>query len=103
MIVLFSILFQSLHVYEHFVKQFSEEVCHHKYNGTQAEITHQHHNLDHCNVCHFTFGAYISPEVFVYKLNSNFKQVPYFFKIGKAIISFSGSLYSHRGPPFFNI
>ncbi|PRZ20323.1 hypothetical protein BC624_11212 [Flavobacterium granuli] len=103
MIVLFSILYQSLHMYEHFVKQFSEKVCHHKYSGKQAEITHQHHKIEHCNVCHFTFGAYVTPEVFVYKLNPNYKQVPHFFKNEKEIAFFSGSLYSHRGPPFFYI
>jgi hypothetical protein len=101
--VLFSILLQSFHTYEHFVKQFSQKECHHKYNGNSPEITHQHHNFDDCKVCHFTFGTYISAVAFSYKLNSNFKTVPYFLATADAIISFSGSLYSHRGPPVNNL
>lgn len=98
--VLFSILFQSFHSYEHFEKQFSEKECNHKYSQGTPEITHQHHNLDDCKVCHFTFGSYVSTEIFACKLISNYKQVPYFYKTAKGIVSFSGSLYSHRGPPF---
>lgn len=97
--VLLSILLQSVHTYEHFVKQFSETECHHKYNGTTAKITHQHHSFDDCKVCHFAFGSYITPEVFGYKLISNYKEAPYFYKTAKAILAFSGSMYSHRGPP----
>jgi hypothetical protein len=97
--VLFSILFQSIHTYEHFIKQFLQTECHHKHNGTAAQITHQHHSFDTCKVCHFTFGTYVAPKSFAYKLLSNYKEVPYFYKTAKGILSFSGSLYSHRGPP----
>lgn len=99
MTVLFSILFQSLHTYEHFVTQFSKTECHHKYNVTQTEITHQHHNFEDCKVCHFTFGSYVSPAQFAYKLHPNYQLIPYFFEKGVAVFPFSGSLYSHRGPP----
>lgn len=101
--VLFSILVQSLHTYEHFVKQFAEAECHHKYSYGEPEITHQHHNFDDCKVCHFTFGSYITPQVFSYSLHSNYEQTPYFFEKGKTFISFPGSLYSLRGPPSFII
>lgn len=101
--VLFAILLQSFHTYGHFVKQFLQTECHHKYNGTNPEITHQHHNFDDCKVCHFTFGSYISPIEFANKLNTNYAALPYFLESGDAIISFSGSLYSHRGPPVNNI
>jgi phosphopantetheinyl transferase (holo-ACP synthase) len=43
MTVLFSILFQSLHTYEHFAKQFAEKECHQKEYYGEPEITHQHH------------------------------------------------------------
>ncbi|WP_369769646.1 hypothetical protein [Flavobacterium sp. WC2416] len=99
LIIVFSILFQSLHTYEHFVKQFSQTECHHKYNVTHTEITHKHHNFDNCKVCHFTFGSYVSPLQFYYTLHSNYQSLPYFFENGETVISFSGSLYSHRGPP----
>ena len=102
--VLFSILLQSVHAYDHFVKQFSQTECHHKYNRSNAEISHSHHQgFDDCKVCHFTFGSYISAVGFAYKLKTNFATFPYFPETGDAIILFSGSLYSHRGPPVNNL
>jgi hypothetical protein len=97
--VLFSILFQSFHTYEHLEKQLSEKQCHHKYNVTNQEITHQHHNFDHCYCCDFTFGTYVAPREFLCQLYSGHEEIPYFFKAEKTVLSFSGSLYSHRGPP----
>jgi hypothetical protein len=98
--VLLSILLQSIHTYGHFVKQFSQTECQHKYSGANPEIAHSHHHsFDDCKVCQFTFGSYISPGEFAYKLNANFATLLYFLETGEAIISFSGSLYSHRGPP----
>jgi hypothetical protein len=102
--VLLSILLQSLHTYGHFVKQFSQTECHHKYNVTGADITHSHHHsFDDCKVCHFTFGSYISPVDFAYKLNENFAKLPCFLETGETIIIFSGSLYSLRAPPVKNL
>ena len=98
-ILLFSIVTQSFHGYVHLAKQFSEVRCHHKYNVTHTEITHQHHNFDHCYICQFTFGSYISPKVLPYQFNTNYKEIPYFFSAKETETSFSGSLYSLRGPP----
>lgn len=99
MTVLFSMLFQSLHMYEHVLKQFTQKECQHKYNVTHTEITHQHHNYDTCKVCHFTVGNYITPATFTYKLQVDYKLIPYHHEAIPALITFSGSLYSHRGPP----
>ena len=100
MTVLFSILFQSLHTYEHFVQQFADKECHHKKNNYgEPEITHQHHSQDDCKVCHFSFGSYITPKVLGYNLLLKYKQVPYFYGTQQDIFIFSGSMYSHRGPP----
>ena len=97
--VLFSMLFQSLHTYEHLAKQLSEKQCHHKYNVTGTEITHQHQKVDHCYVCEFALGSYITPKDFSYQLYSSSLEIPYFFTATETVISFSGSLYSLRGPP----
>ncbi len=104
MTVLFSILFQSLHTYEHFVSQLSQKECHHKYNPKHtSEITHQHHSFDDCKVCHFNFGSYVTPLQFAYKLYDNYKSIPYFSEKGQNVVSFSGSLYAHRGPPLYSV
>ncbi|MGO4773410.1 hypothetical protein ACEN2I_17250 [Flavobacterium sp. W22_SRS_FK3] len=99
LIVLFSILFQSIHSYEHFEQQLSEKNCHHKYDNANGQITHQHHNNDTCYVCHFSFGNYVAPEKFSFQFFENHQEIPYFIGFSQTIISFSGSLYSLRGPP----
>jgi hypothetical protein len=39
-----------------------------KNNYGEPEITHQHHSVDDCKVCHFSFGSYLAPKVIAYKL-----------------------------------
>ncbi|MNS46456.1 hypothetical protein D3C72_789530 [compost metagenome] len=97
--LLFSIVFQSFHGYEHLEQKLSEKICYHKHDSNKAELTHQHKGFDHCLLCEFTFGIYVSPQDFSYQLYSAYKGIPYFFKATETVLSFSGSLYSHRGPP----
>lgn len=97
--VLFSMLFESLHKYEHIAAQLAEIQCVHKKNST-TEITHQHHNFDFCVVCAhklstFTFSFNTAFDlVFLdhYSKSTDFrsKEITQFFK---------GSLFSLRGPP----
>lgn len=98
--LLFSIVFQSFHGYEHIEKQLSQKVCFHTH-ADKAELTHQHKGFEPCFVCEFAFGSSISPQGFSYQLYTAHKEIPYFFKATATILSFSGSLYSHRGPPNF--
>ncbi|MTH15067.1 hypothetical protein [Flavobacterium sp. LC2016-01] len=97
--ILFTILFQSLHSFEHIVKQLSEKQCHHNYNDPSGEITHQHHNYDLCYVCNFAFGSYTVAEIFSFQFRAFHKEIPYFFSFSENISSFSGSAYLLRGPP----
>jgi hypothetical protein len=97
--ILFSILFQSIHSYEHIVKQLSEKQCHHDYNDPSGEITHQHHDYDLCYVCHFAFGSYIVPENFSFAFQTFHEEIPFFFVFSENVFSFSGSAYLLRGPP----
>lgn len=100
LIVLFSILFQSIHSYEHFEKLSAQKRCQHKWSNSK-EITHQHSKLEQCSVCQFTFGNYVAPELFVCQFRPNFDLIFLFFSSEKNIISFSGSLFVLRGPPSF--
>jgi len=97
--VLFSILFQSIHSYEHIVKQLSEKQCHHDYSDPNGEITHQHHNYDLCYVCNFVLGSYIVPEQFAFQFPAFMTDIPYFFSLSEKIYSFYESPYLLRGPP----
>lgn len=100
--VLFAILFQSLHSFEHLAKQLSEKQCHHKYHSQKTEINHSHHNFDKCFVCEFAFSSYVSSN----KVETNYENkavvTKYSFAYSKEIFSsFKGSLFSLRAPPVF--
>nr|WP_314866967.1 hypothetical protein [uncultured Flavobacterium sp.] len=93
-----SIVAQSFHGYEHLEKQFSEKVCFHQHKNS-TELTHQHKGFEQCLVCAISFHSVIEVENFVYHLASNPQVSTNYFFTSPTIISFSGSLYSLRGPP----
>ncbi|MDD5150310.1 MAG: hypothetical protein PHC28_07470 [Flavobacterium sp.] len=99
--VLFSILFQSVHSYEHLAKQLSEKNCHHTYNSSK-EITHQHHNFDHCFVCNFTLSSFVTSKISQFEFKKiNIPSGYTFFKSRAITQFFKGSLFALRAPPSF--
>jgi hypothetical protein len=99
--VSFSILFQSVHSYEHLVKQLSEKQCHHKYNHHKTEVSHSHHDYDNCFVCKYSFSNYISTEFFSFSFRNVVKHNSYSFAKTKNPVVFSGKQLALRGPPSF--
>ena len=102
-VVLFSMLLQSVHSYEHLVKLFSEKECHHHYSQ-KTEINHQHHPFDHCFVCEFTFGSYVSTSFFSLKERITItisQHYSFLYKLTSQF--FKGSLFALRAPPEFKI
>ena len=98
--VLFSILFQSIHSYEHLGELFSEEDCHHTYTS-KHEITHQHQDSDECFVCHFTISSFITSDCFEFEYVKMASPSGYtFFTSRKFTQFFKGSLFALRAPPF---
>jgi hypothetical protein len=98
LLVLFSILFQSIHAIEHLAKQFSEGSCYHKYSD-KATLNHSHY-WEKCHVCEFAFSNYteiIFAEISFLK-NPIFCQLSFYHSKDK-INCFSGSSFSLRGPP----
>jgi hypothetical protein len=98
-IILFSILFQSLHNVEHLIKKITETKCEHQYRSDK-EITHPHNNIDKCFVCEFAFSSCIGSHLESFTLfNSSkiFKKDSTFLK--QSICYFIGISYSLRGPP----
>jgi hypothetical protein len=99
MTVLLSMLFHSLHKYEHIANQLSEIHCvHEKYSA--AEITHQHHNFDLCGICHyklssFTYSFFSPFELKTFELYSNNTD----FESIEITQFFKGSLFALRAPP----
>ena len=98
--VLFAILFQSVHSFEHLVKQFSEKHCDHKYAKHKNEINHSHHGLEKCFVCEFTFSPFTATETVTFDFkNPSYGTAESSFYFWESAEFFRGSLFSHRGPP----
>lgn len=98
LLVLFSILFQSLHSLEHLAKQFSKETCFHKYSD-KATLTHSHY-WEKCHVCEFAFSNFeeINFAELSFVNNPIYCQISFYHTYDK-IPYYSGSSFSLRGPP----
>ena len=98
-VILFAILFQSLHSYEHLVKEIITKKCLHKHVSSK-QITHQHTKFDKCFVCEFAFSSFITSNIqsFSYCNDSNFYKNDSCF-LTESNDFFSGISYSLRGPP----
>ncbi|CAH0334451.1 hypothetical protein FVB9288_00033 [Flavobacterium sp. CECT 9288] len=97
--VLVSMLFQSLHKYEHIAQQLAHVECVHE-KGEGPEITHQHHSFELCAVCDYKLSGFISQDFL--SLDTfyfdNFKNTI----DAESIVSisyFKGSLFGLRAPP----
>jgi hypothetical protein len=100
--ILFTVLYQSVHSFEHLVKQLTTEHCHHKYNGSNtAEITHSHHDYDHCFVCKYSFSNYIPTTIYSAEFFNVVSDTTRLFGYGEKLVFFTGSFYNLRGPPSF--
>lgn len=97
--VLFSILFQSVHSYEHLAKQLSEKECFHEYKSSK-EITHQHEAFENCFVCTFTLSSFIGSETISFEFKRTAIDLAVPFSTSRIFPSFfKGALFSLRGPP----
>lgn len=101
LLVLFSILLQYAHGFEHFTEEISTAVCHHK-KTSKHEITHQHESIDHCAICELNFPNFSTSisefkEIIVRQLQSD---IIFFFPQNN-INYFKGSLFQLRAPPIF--
>ena len=100
-VILFAILFQSVHSFEHLTKELTERKCLHKH-VSDKQITHQHQDFDKCFVCEFAFSSYISNKIqsFTFLNDFNFNKIgSYSFK--DSVSFFTGISYLLRGPPNF--
>lgn len=94
--VLFAILFQSLHSYEHFL---GDEITIVQQDSRQHDLHHNDHNHEKCFVCEFTFSSFLNGENSTFTLFFEFVKVPYQFPTPEIAAFFSGSSFSLRGPP----
>jgi hypothetical protein len=94
--VLFAILFQTLHSYEHFL---GEAITIHKVDSKKLDLHQNDHNHEKCFVCEFTFSSFLASEKPSFTFISEFVNVPYHFPITVNPTVFSGSIFQLRGPP----
>ncbi|KAF2506600.1 hypothetical protein [Flavobacterium foetidum] len=98
--VLSAMLFQTVHSYEHFLKQLTEKSCHHHTTENKQEITHSHDNDSQCHICHFSFSTYIPSTFQSVVFQKTAVYVASVFGYCKTVsTSFKGSLFALRAPP----
>ena len=97
--VLSSILFQSVHTFEHILAEFSEQKCEHLYDTGQEQITHEHHDFDHCFSCDFHFSNYVVTDILSIQRYFTATYNNYFDLVTDQISYYSGIHYLVRGPP----
>lgn len=99
--VLLAMLFQSFHSFEHLELQLKQKSCQHHFTS-KHQITHQHHNIDHCLLCDLQISSYIASEIAAFELRPGNFCPEYCFSASNEIVDFfKGSLFLHRGPPVF--
>ena len=101
MTVLFSILFQSVHSYEHHF-EFAENHCDHQYSKNKTEVSHGHHITEQCVVCHFNFSSFTTTSFYTLQFYKKQIEVNFtLFNLENHSTYFKGSLFSLRAPPLF--
>ena len=100
--IVFALLFQSVHSIEHLSQLVTEKVCVHSETEAKVNFTHQHHGVEKCSLCDFTFSHFTSPIKVVFEFYSTEFNTPKIVSLYETIKpKFKGSLFSLRGPPFF--
>ncbi|HEX8015244.1 MAG TPA: hypothetical protein VF465_08415 [Flavobacterium sp.] len=98
--VLSSMLFQTIHAYEHYFTEKKEQYCHHKISAGEKQITHSHSEDTKCAICSFCFS--ISTISTTYNLSlytENYVRSAELFFVEMNSTFFKGSLFALRGPP----
>lgn len=99
-IVSFMLLAQSLHSYNHLKELFEEQHCHHNDTLSKHQLTHSHHEFEHCSVCLFSFGnSYFTTTLFAKNNNIVVSKTILSFYSQQTTSFFNGSFFSLRAPP----
>lgn len=98
--VLLAMLLQSMHSYEHVIKELDEEQCHKKHVEIGTQVKHKHPTLDHCFSCEFTFNSFtlIDSKPLLFIKNKTFFRTSFFY-LDNSNTYYNGISYSLRGPP----
>ena len=98
--VLFSILFHSIHSYEHHSEKLLEKKCIHLSSKNKTEVTHKHNVIEKCFSCDFSLSSFTNIEFFFIQFHKNsYLSYSSPFYILQNSSFFKGSLFSLRAPP----
>lgn len=97
--ILFAVLFQSGHSFEHLVKQLTTEHCHHKYNKDKTEFSHAHNDFEDCFVCEYSFSNYLPTEFYSFEFKSFVVNSILVFGHKDTEINSCSAVFYLRGPP----
>ena len=99
-VLLFAITFQSVHSFEHLVKQLTTKHCQHKYDHSKTVVSHSHQDFDHCFVCEYSLNSFTFTDFITFENSfSLVHDTTGLFGYGEKFVFFSGSLLKSRGPP----
>lgn len=102
LLILSSIVLQSVHSFRHINDFLSEKKCDHHYAINKTVISHQHHQLDHCFSCEFTFSTYLHSNLHSFQLSKiEFFSLYTIFYSKEITQYFKGSLFQLRAPPSY--
>jgi len=94
--VLFAILFQSMHSYEHIL---DDNTTFAHFDASKMDVHASDHNHQKCFVCEFTFSNFVGTEINSFQFTKSFEAIAYGFFYSATPSVFSGSQTSLRGPP----
>lgn len=97
--LLFSILFHSVHSIEHLVDQITTEKCLHAASYSKIQITHDHHHIEKCPICDFTFSPFLDAKIQSFSIVSNALKIPYFYFTTSGFAYEIEEISTLRGPP----
>lgn len=104
LLILLSIVLQSVHSFRHINDFLSEKKCDHHYAINKTIISHQHHQLDHCFSCEFTFSTFLAPDLLSFQCSKSASFSLYTAFYSKEITQyFKGSLFQLRAPPSYKV
>ncbi|MCG9793384.1 hypothetical protein [Flavobacterium algicola] len=102
MAVLFPILFQAVHSYEHFSEH--EVVTYIFENATKnkTDLNNQQSKYEKCATCDFHFSSFTADDFFAFSLNADkFVKTATPTLLYKYSSFFKGAIFSLRAPPLF--
>lgn len=102
MAVLFTILFQSIHSYEHYSEQIVTKNSVKHFSKNKTEINSNQSINEECPICDFQFSSFTANGFYLFSFDKNNVVKAFTFSFSEQHSSFfKGCFFSLRAPPLF--